>query len=401
MIVEVIAIGTELLLGEIVNTNAATIGRRLADEGYDAHNQATVGDNLERMVAAIRLALARADAVIVTGGVGPTPDDVTRDALCIVGDRTMVRDEAHAALIRERVTAALGSVVPSTLKMADHPSGAEPLSNRTGLALGVAMAHEGVPIYALPGVPSEMAVMLAEQVLPRLRAHAGEPTVLRSRLLRIWGLGESRVAEELDDLFASANPSIAFLVEEVEVRVRISAKAGDATSADALIDDVADEVRRRLGPVVFGTDDDTVEALLVHHLETSGWRLATVEVTTLGAVASSVVRTVGGPARFAGALVVPEDEVVGPPATSVADTLLDRASGTLDAEVVVAVGPAVRADDGETGDPYQVVIGVQTPDGRAARTVTLFGDPARVRNYARGTALHLARLAASGTWWDG
>ena len=400
MIVEVIAVGTELLLGEVVNANAATIGRRLAEEGFDAHFHVTVGDNLERMVAAIGQAVARADAVILTGGIGPTQDDVTRDALCIVGDRTMARDERHAEMIRDRITRALGSVVGSTLKMADHPSGTETLPNRTGVALGIAMVHDGVPIYALPGVPSEMAVMLDEQVLPRLRAHAGGPTVLRSRLLRTWGWGESRVAEALDDLFASANPSIAFLVDGVDVGVRVSAKAADAAAADALIGDVAEEVRRRLGPVVFGTGDETAEALLARRLEARGWRLGTVEVATLGAVASSLARTADGARRFAGALVVPAREAVDLTPTSVADALLDRVAGTVDADVVVAVGPARRADGNDHGqDARRVTIGVRTPDRRAARTVTLLGDPARVRTYARGTALHLARLAVDGTWW--
>jgi len=399
VIVEVIAIGTELLLGEIVNSNVAVVGRRLADEGFDTHFHVTVGDNLERMVAATRQAVHRADAVILTGGIGPTQDDVTRDALCIVGDRTMERDEAHAELIRDRITRAHGSVVPSTLRMADHPSGTEPLPNRNGVALGIAMVHDGVPIFALPGVPSEMAVMLDEQVLPRLRAHAGEPTVLRSRLLRTWGWGESRVAEALDDLFATANPSIAFLVDGVEVRVRISAKAADAAAAEGLIDRVADEVHERLGPVVFGTDDETVEALLARHLDERGWRLGTIEAATLGTVASSFARTAAADTRFAGALVVPADLAVGRDPVTLIGALLDRGADTLDADVLVAVGSA----DGEGGadrDARRVAIGVQTPDRQAVRTVTLLGDPPRVRAYARGTALHLARLAASDVWWD-
>lgn len=399
MIVEVIAVGTELLLGEIVNSNVAVIGRRLADEGFDTHYHVTVGDNLARMVAAIRQASDRADAVLVTGGIGPTQDDVTREALCIVGDRRMARDEAYAEVIRERITRAHGSVVRSTLRMADHPSGTETLPNRNGVALGIAMVHDGVPIFALPGVPAEMTVMLDEQVLPRLRAHAGEPTVLRSRLLRTWGWGESRVAEALDDLFASANPSIAFLVDDVEVRIRITAKASDAAAADALIDRVADEVHGRLGPVVFGTDDETVEALLARHLDERGWCLGTVEAATLGAVASSFARTAGAVGRFAGALVVPADTATDSDPAAGVGALLDRGAHVLDADVLVAVGPAV-GEEGANRVACRVPIGVETPDRRAVRTVTLLGDPQRVRAYARGTALHLARLAASGAWWD-
>ncbi|HSK95576.1 MAG TPA: competence/damage-inducible protein A, partial [Euzebyales bacterium] len=177
MIVEVIAVGTELLLGQIVNTNVAVIGTRLADEGFDAHYQVTVGDNLERLAATIRTAIERADAVILTGGIGPTQDDLTREALCAVTGRAMARDEAHAEAIRERIVRIRGHVAESTLRMADHPDGATGLPNRNGVALGIAMEHRGVPIFAVPGVPSEMAVMLDEQVMPRLRRASGEPAV--------------------------------------------------------------------------------------------------------------------------------------------------------------------------------------------------------------------------------
>jgi nicotinamide-nucleotide amidase len=397
VIVEVIAVGTELLLGEIVNSNVAVIGRRLAQEGFDAHFQVTVGDNVDRMVDTIARAVTRADAVIVTGGIGPTQDDLTREALCVVGGRRMERDEAYAQQIRDRITRVHGSVVPSALRMAEHPSGTETLPNRNGVALGIAMVHQDRAIYALPGVPSEMTVMLDEQVLPRLRRRAGEPAVLRSLTLRTWGWGESLVAEALDDLFATANPSIAFLVDGVEVRVRISAKAADAAAAASMIDRVAAEVRTRLGPIVFGAADDTVETLIARHLGARGWRLGTVEVVTLGTVASSFA--VGHPRAFAGGLIVPDDASAAADPRAATGALLDRGTMLLDADVLVAVGAADTQVEGEQG-ARAVTIGVQTPDRRALRTMTLLGDPPRVREYARGTALHLARLAVSGTWWD-
>lgn len=398
MIVEVVAVGTELLLGEIVNSNVAVIGRRLADEGFDAHFHVTVGDNLDRMVGAIRQAIDRADAVILTGGIGPTQDDVTRDALCVVGGRTMERDEVHAAHIRDRITRALGSVASTTLRMADHPSGADTLPNRNGVALGIAMLHDGVPVYAMPGVPSEMAVMLDEQVLPRLREHAGEPTVLRSRLLRTWGWGESRVAEALDDLFATANPSIAFLIDGVEVRVRVSAKATDARAADTMISEVSNEVRARLGTVVFGTDEETVEVLIVRRAAERGWRVGTVEAVTLGGVASSLALADADATTFGGSLVVPPSAVAHRDPAGAVGALLERGADALATEVLIAVGGADHEVDGEQG-ARSVAIGVSTPEDRRVRTVTLLGDPPRVRDYAKGTALHLARLAISGDRW--
>lgn len=401
MIVEVIAVGTELLLGQIVNTNAAVIGARLADEGFDAHFQVTVGDNLGRLSAAIRTATERADAIILTGGIGPTQDDLTREALCAVTGRSMARDEEHAAAIRERLQRIRGHVAETTLRMADHPEGADTLPNRNGVALGIAMEHDGVPIFAVPGVPSEMTVMLDEQVLPRLRSASGEPAVLRSRMLRTWGYGESRVADLLDDLYDSTNPSVAFLVSGVEVRVRISAKAGDATTAEQMIDGVADEVQRRLGPVVFGHDDDTVEAIIVRELAARGWRLGTVERSTLGTVAATMAAAAGTRDVFAGGLTLPATGV--DEATDLEDRaarLLERGRAVLGAEVLVAVGDP-RGDDGGARSTQSLVVAVATPERTQARTVGLLGDAGWVREYAHGSALHLTRLAVTGAWWRG
>jgi nicotinamide-nucleotide amidase len=404
MIVEVIAVGTELLLGQIVNSNAAVIGGRLAAEGFDAHYQVTVGDNLDRLAGTIRTALDRADAVILTGGIGPTQDDLTREALCAVAGRTMLRDEAHAEAIRERLTRIRGFVAESTLRMADYPEGSTPLPNRNGVALGIAMTHKDVPIFAMPGVPSEMTVMLDEQVLPRLRAASGEPAILRSRVLRTWGYGESQVADELDDLYASTNPTIAFLVDGSEVRVRISAKAESAATADRMIARVEDEVMRRLGPIVFGSDDDSVEVVLIRELTSRNWRLATVEVATQGAVASSFVATSGATAAFAGGLTVPSasDEIGRTDLDDRARQLLVQGEAMLAGDVIVAVSEARsdQPDQAEGQSTQSLVVAVRTPQGARTRTISLLGDGARVVEYARGAVLHMARLAVIGSWWQ-
>ena len=308
MIVEIVAVGTELLLGEIVNTNAAVIGRRLADEGFDVHHQVTVGDNLDRLVATLRTAIGRADAVLLTGGIGPTQDDLTRDALCVVGDREMTRDEDHAAAIRRRVLASYGKEPTTALRMADHPVGADPLPNGNGAALGIAMTIDGSLVFAVPGVPREMELMVDEQVLPRLRAAIDAPTVLRSEVLRTWGDGEARIAEALDDLFRTTNPSIAFLIDETEVRVRISAKAGDHDAAAALIAPVRDEVERRLGDLVFGRGEQTGLGVLVDLLAEHGWTVAAHEVGTAGLLGTRLAGA-AGPA-FAGAAIAPGGEAI-------------------------------------------------------------------------------------------
>ena len=398
MIVEVIAVGTELLLGQIINTNAAVIGERLANEGFDAHYQVTVGDNLDRLAAAIRTAIHRADAVILTGGIGPTQDDLTREALCAVTGRGMARDEAHAAGIRERLLRVRGHVADSTLRMADYPEGSTPLPNRNGVALGIAMEHKGVPIFAVPGVPSEMIVMVDEQVMPRLRIASGEPAVLRSRLLRTWGYGESHVADELDDLYVSSNPSIAFLVEGPEVRIRISAKASDVADPEAMIGAVESEVRRRLGSVVFGADDETVEAILARELKARGWRMAAVEVSTLGTVASTFASFSGAGGVFAGGLTLPPtpDETIG--LDERAKQLLHQGESVFDADVCVAISEA-RGEQSH-GWTQSLAVAVRTPAQMRTRMIALLGDATRVRDYARATALHLTRLAVTDSWWD-
>ena len=401
VIVEVIAVGTELLLGQIVNSNAAAIGARLADEGLDAHVQVTVGDNLGRLTAAIRTAVERADAVILTGGIGPTQDDLTREALSAVTGRPIVRDAEHAASIRERLTRIRGHVAESTLRMADHPQGAETLPNRNGVALGIAMEHDGTWLFAMPGVPSEMIAMLDEQVLPRLRIASGEPAILRSRLLRTWGQGESQIAEALDDLYTSTNPSLAFLVSGAEVRVRISAKAADAATADTMIAAVEDEVARRLGTVVYGRDDDTVETIAVRELTARGWRIGTVEVATLGSVAATLASADRDGVAFAGGLTMPPVAVDDhTDLAQRAERLLERGRSTLDADVLVAVSES-HGDQAGPRSTQTLAVAVATPEQARTRQVGLLGDRARVREYAHDTALHLARLAVTGRWWDG
>jgi nicotinamide-nucleotide amidase len=375
LIVEVIAVGTELLLGQITNTNAATIGARLAAEGFDAHYQVTVGDNLGRLVAAIELALARSDAVLLTGGIGPTQDDLTREAMANVAGRQMTRDEAHAAWIENRIRAQSGTLNPTVLRMADLPESAEGLPNVNGAALGVALQHQGKWLFAVPGVPVEMMAMLDGEVIPRLRSLAGDDSVLRSRVLRAWGLGESRIADILDDLFQSANPSVAFLISDMEVKIRISAKAADAQSARRLIEPVEKEIRARLGEVVFAADDETVETIVVTRLARRGWRVATIEGATLGQVGARIALT--DPEVFAGSIV-----------TGLAATVEGP-----DAHVLLSVGPIGPDLDPGPRTTRQVEMTVTTPMGDRSRVFDFGGDDERVRSFATIAGLHMIRLA--------
>jgi nicotinamide-nucleotide amidase len=375
VIVEVISVGTEILIGQIVNSNSAVIATRLADAGVDAHFQVVVGDNLDRLSDAIRTALGRSDAVILTGGIGPTQDDLTREALCSVTRRAMGRDRGHAAWIEDRLRSQGREVRDNVLRMADLPEGAEGMANTNGVALGVALEHEGKWLFAVPGVPVEMAAMLEGEVLPRLRLSAGGSGILRNRLLRTWGLGESDVAGRLDDLFASTNPSLAFLVKDSEVQIRISAKAPDLESADRLIAPFEAETRERLGEAVFGVDDETVESLILDDLTAHGWTVGTVERATLGQVGARIAEADRSRQRFAGSVIVgvqPSESI--PPI----------------ADVVLSVGAAPE-EGSRTTRPVEMT--VTTPEQATTRVFEFGGDDERLRSFATIAGLHMIRIA--------
>lgn len=408
MIVDVLAVGTELLLGQIVNGNAAVIGSELADNGFDAHFQQVVGDNRGRLEAAIRLALSRADALIITGGIGPTQDDLTREGISDATGRPLVFSGEYADRLAERF-AALGRDMPaSNLRQAEYPEGGELLPNPKGTAPGIALAHDGRWIFALPGVTQEMEHMLREEVMPRLRAAAGTSGALVSRVLRTWGRAEAQVAEILDDLYASTNPSVAFLASAGEIKVRISAKARSEEAARDLIAPLEAVVRERLHPTVFGADDDTIEPVLLSLLSERGWTLGTAESATGGMVAARITSVPGSSAVYKGSVVA-----YGPEAK---ETLLgvDLAGGLVSEPTAVAMAEGIRsllavdvgiAVTGSAGpDDLEVpagtmVIAVATPERAAARTLRMPGDRERVRTYTSTAALHLTRLAVTGDWW--
>lgn len=413
MIVEVIAVGTELLLGQITNRNAAFIGEKLADFGFDAHFQVVVGDNQDRMVDAISTALGRADALIITGGIGPTQDDVTREAIAAATNRAMRFNEEFAESLRKFWESRGRSMPESNLRQAEYPEDAQQIPNPKGTAPGLALQHGGCWIFALPGVPAEMQYLLTEEVLPRLQEAAGSDGVLMSRLLRSWGRSESQVAEMLDDLFQeSSNPSVAFLASSGEIKVRLTAKADTLEGAEALIGPYERIVRERLGASIFGADDATIEQVVLDALVDRGWTFGTAESATAGMIAARIASVPGASKVFRGGAVVyatdlkqslldvPE-EVLAEGVVSEATALFmaEGAAERLGADVVVAVTGSAGPDPQEQ-EVGTMVIAVHTPDGSGSRVLRLPGDRERIRTYATTAALHLVRLAVVGEWWD-
>lgn len=413
MIVEIIAVGTELLLGQITNRNAAFLGEKLAESGFDAHYQVVVGDNLDRMVDAITIALGRADVIIMTGGIGPTQDDVTREAISTATGRPLAFSREFAERLRSFWEARGRQMPESNLRQAEYPEGAEQIPNPKGTAPAIALQHDGRWIFALPGVPEEMHYLVQHEVLPRLRAAAGVDQVVLSRLLRSWGRSESQVAELLDDLYhGSSNPSIAFLASAAEIKVRITAKAPTEAEATRLIAPYEKTIRERLGASVFGVDDETIERVILGLLEERQWTMATAESATAGLIAARVTSIPGASKVFRGGVVayatdlkaslldVPQeilDEGVVSEATAL--FMAEGAAARLQADVVVAVTGSAGPDPQERA-AGTMVIAVHTPEGSRARVMRLPGDRERVRTYAATAALHLVRLALLGEWWE-
>jgi nicotinamide-nucleotide amidase len=408
---EIVAVGTELLLGQIANTNARWMSEELAAIGVDVLHHQTVGDNLERIVGAIRLAASRADVVLITGGLGPTQDDITRDALAVFLGVPMERHPEIEELVRRKFRAFGRREMPeSNLRQADVPVGARTITPDRGTAPGLVAEADGTTFYAIPGVPDEMVEMMEGTILPELSATSGG-TVVRSKILRATGIGESALAEQVDDLFeGSTNPTIAFLASAGEVKVRITAKAGSAAEADAAIEPIAKEVASRLGDVVFTTSDESLQEAVVRLLRGRGQRLGCAESLTGGGVGARITAVPGASEVFVGSAVVYTNDAKrsilgvsaetldgpGPVSEECAREMAAgarRAFGTdLGLSLTGAAGPEAHG-----GAPAGTIwIALDGEDVTYARTFGVPGMRDRVRRWAEQAALDLVRRYLEG-----
>jgi nicotinamide-nucleotide amidase len=417
---EIVAVGTELLLGQIVDTNSAWMGEQLALAGIDCTHRQTVGDNLDRIVDALELALDRADAVIVCGGLGPTQDDITRDAIARVMAVPLVHDDDVADRILERFAGRGRRMPANNLRQAQVPRGATAIADpQPGTAPGLIcpVGESGKMIYAVPGVPYEMEEIIAGAVLPDLQRRAGAVAVIRSRTLRTWGDSESGLAErlaghmaDLDDAGPYA-PTLAFLASGIEgLKVRITVKADDGDRADDLLDDEERVVRDILGDIVFGVDDETMEHAVAALLVEQGLTLAVAESLTGGLVASRLVNVPGASGWFRGGIVSYASDVkhdlldvpVGPVVTH--DAAAAMAAGVrrrLGSDVGLGVTGVAGPDEQEGVAPGTVFMAAVLGDGEGDRIdarIRLPGDRDRIRQFACISLLDLLRrrLATTG-----
>ena len=304
----VVAIGTELLLGQIVDTNSSWLGEQLAAAGIDSLFQVKVGDNLGRIVATLKSTLNEADAVIICGGLGPTHDDITREAIAeIMGVELELNDEV--ALVIEEMFTARGRKMPqNNLRQAMVPRGAKIIEQRRGTAPGLICPVGEKVMYAVPGVPFELFEMFERAILPDLLMRSGEASVIKSRVLRTWGESESglneRLVEVIDELEKVGNPTLAFLASGWEgIKVRLTAKAHTAEEAVQLIDVWDAKVRTKVGDLVFGVDQQTMESVLFDILREKKLTLGVAESVTGGLVAGRLTAVVGASDVFRGGIV--------------------------------------------------------------------------------------------------
>lgn len=398
---EVVAVGTELLLGIITDTNSSWIGEQLALSGIDSHFQVKVGDNFERIEACIRTALERSDAVICCGGLGPTQDDITRDVIAHIMGGGMVRDDAIAGEIKRRFEARGRTMSANNLRQADVPVGAVTIDQMPGTAPGLVCPIGDKVIYAVPGVPSEMRAMMEGTILPDLRARSGAVGVIRSRVLKSWGMSESGLAEVLSErieaLDQSGHATIAFQASGIEgLKVRITAKSGDEAAADAILDAEEALIRPILGDVVFGINDDTMETAVIAQLRDRALTLAVAETLTGGILASRMTAADPALETFRGGLVLADrdgDSGLSGTAQERAMRLAEQARKTMQADVGLA---AVTPFEREGGTPGTVVAAASIKGEQALETFVLFSDRNRMRNYGVISTLDFLRKTLAG-----
>lgn len=421
---EVVAIGTELLLGQIVDTNSSWIGEQLALAGIDSLHQTKVGDNLGRMVDTLQLALSRSDAVICCGGLGPTQDDITKEAIAQVMGVDLELDDEVAARIELMFTSRGRRMPMNNLRQAEVPVGATAISDpqpgtAPGLICPVGDPELGKVIYAVPGVPREMKELVAKAILPDLVRRAGEAATIYSRTLRTWGESESGLAERLAGRIAvldgSGNPTLAYNASGIEgIKLRLTAKGPDEETARALVAEEEREIRAILGDLVFGVDDETIEASVLSLLRARGLTLGLAESLTGGLMGARVADVPGASDVFRGSIVsyasevkfdvlgVPEGPVV---SLDVAAAMAAGARRVLGADVGVAV-TGVAGPDEQEGQPVGTVfvgLDLGPVDGEAGPIsfhVPLFGDRLQIRQFSVITAMNALRLKLLGSQRD-
>lgn len=414
---DVLAVGTELLLGQIVDTNSSWLGENLAMHGFDSLSQVKVGDNIGRITGHLRRMLDEADAVIMCGGLGPTHDDLTREAIADVMGVDLHLDEDVADVIRYLFTSRNRTMPENNLRQAMVPEGASLIPQTRGTAPGlicpVTIDTPSGPVervvYAVPGVPHEMREMYERAILPDLQQRSGERWTIASRTLRTWGESESGLNERLDDIIHDldevGNPTLAFLASGWEgLKVRLTGRAPDAAAASELLAPWEERIRGVLGSQVFGVDSDTMESVVLNLLRDRGWSLGLAESVTGGLVAGRLTGVPGASEVFRGAVVSYASDVKfdlldvseGPVVTE--EAAIEMAEGVrkvLQSDVGLALTGVAGPSEQDGMRPGTLFAAVVLPEGEPDRVrsahVTMPGDRDMMRQLSVISALDLLR----------
>ena len=408
---EILCVGSELLLGNIVNSNARWLAEQLASLGIPHHRQQVVGDHRARLIAAVQSAARRCRLLITTGGLGPTPDDLTTEAIAAAFDTPLQeRPEVWADI--EAKLAHRGRPPSATVRrQALLPVGATVLPNSTGTAAGMIWTPvPGFTVLTFPGVPSEMKAMWGATAVPWLRQSGLAEGVFASRVLHFWGVGESSLAEQLEDLLASANPTVAPYAGAGEVTLRLTASAVDRAAAAALLDPLEAEVRARTGTTCFGTDDDSLASVVLAALRQRGQSLAVAESCTGGGLGAALAAVPGASDVFLGGVIAyanaVKQQLLGVPAEllqehgAVSDPVaramaegVQRLTGSTWALAVSGIaGPA----GGSPGKPVGLVhLALAGPHGCSSEGVRFGASRGRswIQTLSIGESLNRLRLA--------
>jgi nicotinamide-nucleotide amidase len=410
----IISIGTELALGQSLDTNSGWLAEQLAGLGIRAQRHVTVADDLPAIVDALRAAAAGADVVLVSGGLGPTDDDLTRTAMAQAAGVALDLHEPSVAHLRAYFASRGRDLPASNLVQARLPRGARVLENTCGTAPGMCMVVGDTPMYVMPGVPFEMKVMFAEAVAPELAATAGG-AVLRSRRLHSFGLGESDLGERIADLMVRGrNPEVGTSAALGVITIRINAQADDPATADAMLDETEAAVRQRLGTVVFGADGCTLAAAVGRELEQRGQTLATAESCTGGLIGELLTAVPGSSAYYVGGAVAYSNELKerlldvpaalieehGAVSEPVAVAMARGACANFDSAYAISVTGVAGPGGGSEEKPVGLVcIGLATPHEVTAKAYRFGSDSPRdvIRHRAAHLGLNSLRRAVLAT----
>lgn len=409
---ELIAVGTELLLGNIANTDAQMLSKGLSALGINVYYHTVVGDNPQRLKAAVEIAKSRADIIITTGGLGPTCDDLTKNVLAECFGRKLVYDEESAQQIKDYFHRLHpnGTMTENNLQQAYLPEGCTIFSNDWGTAPGCAFEADGVRVIMLPGPPNECTPMFEHRAVPYLQALADG--VIASRTLKIFGMGESAVEARLRDrMNALTNPTLAPYAKTGEVELRITAKAATVEEARALIVPVEKEVRDIFGPLVYGADVASMEEVVLGLLKEKGLTMGTAESCTGGLVAKRLTDLSGASAVFRGGVVSYTNEVkagvlgvpqvmldeFGAVSAQVAQAMAQGARKVLGCDLAVSLTGVAGPDPDDRNNPVGLIyVALDTPEGTRVRELHLINGRARIRTVAATNAFDMVRRYLTG-----